>query len=75
MVWIRVPQASPELPPHPSVLLARPSGLSHQAKQDGREGARRAQPCSIQQAGQVSHTTQEAGVGGGDVSFARWGRG
>lgn len=74
MVWIRVPQASPELPPHPSVLLARPSGLSppSQARWKGRskEG-----PALLQQAGQVSHTTQEAGVGGGDVSFARWGRG
>lgn len=72
MVWIRVPQASPELPP--IRLLARPLGFSppSQARWKGRskEG-----PALLQQAGQVSHTTQEAGVGGGDVSFARWGRG
>lgn len=31
-----------------------------------------AQPCP---SSQVSHKTQEAGVGGGDTSFARWGWG
>lgn len=32
-------------------------------------------PALPQLAGQVSHRTQEAGVGGGDVNFARWGWG
>lgn len=38
-----------------------------------RKGRSKNDPALPQQAGQVSHKIQEAGVGGGDMSFARWG--
>lgn len=44
-------------------------------RQSRRQGRSKEGPALPQQAGQVLHITQEAGVGGGDVSFARWGWG
>lgn len=74
MLWIKYPRQAQSLA-RPSVLLASLSFRAvHQVKQDGREGARMAQPCPSRQVGCPAGPRKQewVGVGGGDVSSARW---